>query len=50
MEKLQILAIGVQNVFEPSLRNLSARLSTTVALLVLSSFNIFEIGTKLFQI
>ena len=47
MERLQILAIGVQSVFEPSLRNLAARLSISVALLVLNSFNVFKIGTKL---
>ena len=34
MERLQILAIGVQSVFEPCLRNLPARLSTPVALTV----------------
>ena len=28
MERLQILAIGLQSIFEPSLRNLPARLST----------------------
>ena len=38
MEKLQILAIAVQSIFEPSLKNLPARLSTPVALLVLHSF------------
>ena len=47
MERLQILAIGVQSIFEPSLRSLPARLSTTVALLVLNSFNIFIIVTEL---
>ena len=47
MERLQILAIGIQSVFEPSLRNLPARLSISVALLVLNSFNVFKIGTKL---
>ena len=47
MERLQILAIGVQSVFEPSLRNLPARVSTAVALLVLNSFNIFRIDTEL---
>ena len=47
MERSQILAIGVQSVFEPSLRNLPARLSISVALLVLNSFNVFKIGTKL---
>ena len=43
MERLQILAIGLQSIFEPSLRNLPSRLSTPVALLVLNSFNIFRI-------
>ena len=33
MERLQILAIVVQSLFEPSLRNLPARLSPSVALL-----------------
>ena len=33
MERLQILAIVVQSLFEPSLRNLLARLSPSVALL-----------------
>ena len=47
MEKLQILAIGLQSVFEPSLRNLPATLSTPVALLILNSFNIFRIDTEL---
>ena len=47
MERLQILAIGVQSVFEPSLRNLLARLSTPVALFVLNSFNIFRNDTEL---
>ena len=47
MERSQILAIGVQSVFEPSLRNLPTRLSISVALLVLNSFNVFKIGTKL---
>ena len=47
MERLQILAIGVQSVFEPSLRNFPARLSTPVALLVLNSCNIFRINTEL---
>ena len=28
MERLQILALGLQIIFEPSLRNLPARLST----------------------
>ena len=39
--------IGAQNIFNPSLRNLSARLSTPVALLVLNSFKIFRIDTEL---
>ena len=43
MERLQILAIGVQSISEPSLRNLPTRLSIPVALLVLNSFNIFRI-------
>ena len=47
MERLQILAMGVQNTFEPSLRNLPTRLSVPVALLVLNSFNIFRIDTEL---
>ena len=47
MERLEILAIGVQSVFEPSLRNFPARLSTPVALLVLNSRNIFRINTEL---
>ena len=47
MERLQILAIVVQSIFEPSLRNLLARLSITVALLVLNSFNILRIDTEL---
>ena len=47
MERLQILAIGVQSVFEPSLRNLPDRLSTPVALLVLISFNTLRIDTEL---
>ena len=32
MERLQILAIGTQSIFEPSLRNLPDRLSAPVAL------------------
>ena len=36
MERLQILAMGVQSVSEPSLRNLFTRLSTPVALFVLN--------------
>ena len=47
MERLKILAIGVQSIFEPSLRNPPARLSTSEALLVLNSFNIFRIDTEL---
>ena len=39
--------IGIQSLFEPSLRNLPVRLSTPVALLVLNSFNIFRINTEL---
>ena len=46
MERLQILTAGAQRVFKPSLRNLPARLSTPVALLVLNSF-IFRISTEL---
>ena len=46
LETLQILS-GAQNIFNPSLRNLSARLSTPVALLVLNSFKIFRIDTEL---
>ena len=47
MERLEILAIGVQRIFEPFLRNFPARLSTPVTLLVLNSFNIFRIDTEL---
>ena len=47
MERLQILAIVAQSVFEPSLRNLLTRLYTPVALLVLNSFNVFKIDTEL---
>ena len=47
MERLQILAIDIRSVFEPSLRNLPTRLSTIVALLVLNSFNSFKIDTEL---
>ena len=47
MERLQILAIGVQSIFEPSLRNLPARLSIPVAFLILSSINIFRIDAEL---
>ena len=47
MEILQILAIGIQSIFQPSLRNLPARLSTPVALLVLNSFSFFRIDTEL---
>ena len=47
MERLQILAIGVQkNVSEPSFRNLPARLSSPVSLLVINSFIIFRIDTE----
>ena len=45
MERIQVLAIGVQSIFEPSLRNLPARLSTPVAFLLLNSFDIFRIDT-----
>ena len=47
MERLQILAIDAQSIFEPSLRNLPARLSVPVALQVLNSFNIFRIDTEI---
>ena len=47
MERLQILAIGIQSIFEPSLRNLPARLSNPAALLFFNSFNIFRIDTEL---
>ena len=47
MEILQILAIGVHSITEPSLRNLPAGLSTPAALLVLSSFIIFRIDPEL---
>ena len=47
MERLQILAIGVQSIFEPSLRKLPARLSDPGALLVLNSFGVFRIDTEL---
>ena len=47
MERLQILTAGAQRVFKPSLRNLPARLSTPVALLVLNPFNAFTIDIKL---
>ena len=40
-ERLQVLAIGVQSIFQPS------RLSTPAALFVLHSFNIFRIDTEL---
>ena len=51
MERLQILAIGVQSILEPSLRNLPTRLSTPVALLVLNSFNTLQLTlNSLFQI
>ena len=46
METVQVLAIGVQSIFQPSLRNLPARLSTPVALLVLNSFSFFRIYTE----
>ena len=46
METLQILAIGEQKVFGPSLRNLPARLSIMVALFVLNSLNDFKINTQ----
>ena len=47
MERLQILATGVQSIFEPSSRNFPAWLSTPVPLLVLNCFNIFRIDTEL---
>ena len=47
MERLQILATDVQTIFEPSIRNFSARSSTPVALLDLNFFNIFRIDTEL---
>ena len=47
MKSLQILAIGVQSISEPSLRKLTARLSTPVALLLLNFFNIFRSDTEL---
>ena len=47
MKSLQILAIGVQSISEPSLRKLPARLSTPVALLLLNFFNIFRSDTEL---
>ena len=47
MERLQILAIGVQSILEPSLRNLPARLSIPAVSLVLNYFNIFRIDTEL---
>ena len=47
MERLQILAIDVQSVFEPSLRNLPAKFSTPVALIILNFFNSFRIDTEL---
>ena len=46
MERLQILPVGVQSIFEPSLTKLPVRLPTPVALLVLNSFNIFKIDTE----
>ena len=45
MERIQVLAIGVQSIFEQSLRHLPARLSTPVAFLLLNSFDIFRIDT-----
>ena len=47
MERLGILAIGAQSVFELLLRNLPARLSNPMALLVSNLFNIFRIDTEL---
>ena len=47
MERLQIVATDVQSVFEPSLRNLPAKLSTPVALIILNFFNSFRIDTEL---
>ena len=47
MERFKILTIGEQSVFEPCLRNLPARLSILVVLLVLNSFHIFRINTEL---
>ena len=47
MERMEILAIGVERFFEPSLKNLSARLSLPVALMALNSFNIFRINIEL---
>ena len=47
MERSEILAIGVKRIFESFLRNLPARLSAPVTLLVLNSFNIFRIDTEL---
>ena len=47
LEKIQILAMVVQSIFEPSLWNLPTRLSTPVALLVLNSCNICRIDTEL---
>ena len=46
IDRLQILAIGVQRMFEPSLRDPSAILSPPVALLVLRFFNIFRIDNE----
>ena len=43
MEILQILAIGVQTVFEPSLRNLPVRLSTPVGAFLSGKPNSFII-------
>ena len=47
MERLEILAIGAQSVFELLLRNLPARLSNPMALLVSNFFNILRIDTEL---
>ena len=47
MERLQILAIGVQSILELFLRNLHTRFFTPVVLLVLNSFNILRIYTEL---
>ena len=44
---MAVLAIGVQSVFEASLKNLPARLSIPVALLILNSINIFRINAEL---
>ena len=47
MERLEVLAIGAQSVFELLLRNLPARLSNPMALLVSNFFNILRIDTEL---